>query len=316
MNFKDAFLYSKEFNQLGQIALVNFGDEEISAVCEDGELRTFKFEDVVVIHKLADLGEDESIFNYDIFESQIGTCYELVEAGFGDVHLYVLDAKLEREGTVTTLRFDKFMELVNADTPTYELFANKYELLTEQEDGKAEEPKKKVDVNFNIKIMSKNDADGRKLYYYAAKDKQRNQIDLIAVVFVGAALLNQEYKRIELSLDEYVEMVNSGALTSVSPAELQNYAMAMMRAANTSGHCCGGDDCGDCPYADSDEPEDDDDCDGNCDCDCEPEDFDEPEAPKDFDETEKVDDSDSDSPVCSKCFRSVPNCECELWDKQ
>lgn len=319
MNLTDAFLYSKEQKQLGQIISLDFQSNKITAVCQDGKEHTYNLDDVVIIHKLADIRNDEAIFNYDIFESNAGTLYELEETKNGSVHLHLLDGKLEHAGTTTTLTFDKFFELVAGENPTYLLHMNRYELLSEQALEEVEEPKKKVDVDFNIKIVSKKDADGVKRYYYAAKDKYRNQIDLIAVVFVGAALLNQEYKRIELSVEEYVELVNSGALTSVSPAELQNYAMAMMRASNTSGHCCGGDDCSECPYADSDEPYDDDECDGNCDCDCEPdepEDFDEPEAPKDFPEpTEDTDAENTDESRCKRCNVFLEDCECELWDK-
>jgi hypothetical protein len=321
MDLTNAFIYIKEEQGIGEVISVDFKEGKVSTICEEEHLHTYNFEDVVFIHEIGKLNDEESVFNYDIFKSKSGNLFELEDAGNGMLQFHLLNEKLERQTSVDTYSVHKFFEILK-NSETYELFDNRYELLAEQaeeEESAEASAEAAVDMDFNIKVVRKEDAQGKTHYYYAAKDTHRGQIDLIAVVFVGAQLLEEQYKRIEMPFEEYIELVKVGTLVEASPYELQGYAMEKMRQAGIGkGTCCGEfENCNECPMNEDIDSDDEDfeydDKDARCDdenCECNIEESEEaaPEAPVDYDKSKESTDN------CKKCHFHQDECECELWE--
>ena len=76
-----------------------------------------------------------------------------------------------------------------------------------------------VDLDFNIIVVK--DIDNG-VYYYAGNNKSAEEVDLIAVSFVGHKLLEKDYERITVSHEDYKDMVIDEVLVEVNPNELMS----------------------------------------------------------------------------------------------
>lgn len=223
-------LLIKEDATYGSLAGVNFLNQTINVVTEgeNGELELYeglKIDDVEFVEFICELG-DEIVMNRDII-AIANNNYEIEILEDRNVTLHLLNDELERVMTGNpipfndvTKHFAKITQMANV-----EVVGNMYEvnLLAEE----IEDEEVGISFDFDIKI-AKEVKDGYIQYLYVCNNKEKEEIDLINVVFVGAEILDGTYKRETISYDEYEAMVLNGRLTEVSQGELRNYALGML----------------------------------------------------------------------------------------
>ena len=294
MEFKkfEGLVYDVEKEVIGVLALTNNLTGEAVVVTEDGEV-TSHLDNLMKLEKIMQIG-DADIVDGDVFSDAEGKLWEITLLNDDMVVWNLLDNGLNRVQTYEP--FHK-SELVSVLPNLLTLEGHILEL---------EAPEEEV-VDFNIKIVKHEDE-----YIYACNNKETGEVDLISVVFMGSALLEEEdYQRVSLSHEDYLGYLETGYLEEVTPQELQNYVVGLMSgqvATKQEGRVYGeericGVNCGcnvyceDDMYDEEDEYEDEDeDEDEKYTCDC------------DFCVNLSLDDEDEDT--CYDCGEYHEDCDC------
>lgn len=194
--------FSESLKVLGEIAEFSFIKGTITLLDGEGNTHETSLEDVILLESVGILGEFE-IFNHDVLVTTKGEHYEVeLEENGKDISVILLDKNLERTENVEHFDKDTFHMLEGFT----ELVGNIYELKEE-----------KPTVNFNVEVVK--DFNGKHItYYYACNNKELGEVDLIPLSFA-----REEYKRITLSHDVYLDSIEAGTLKYVSDSELENY---------------------------------------------------------------------------------------------
>jgi hypothetical protein len=211
--------YSEKLNVLGNIGEISYLKNSVVLVDENGDLHEANLDEITFLEEIGELGEDV-IYDHDVLENSWGKKWEVeLQEDKQKVTFYLLDNKLNRVEKGKAIELEEFSSL----SELVSLVGNLYEL-------KSDIPV----VDFNINIVKDFNGDYY-TYFYACNNKEKNQIDLIKVVFVGTYLLEEEdYSRRTLSHDVYLDSIDAGTLKEVSPQELQNYAMGVMDGATSN----------------------------------------------------------------------------------
>lgn len=269
--------YDKVNKLFGTIAEVSFIKGTITLSDALDELHECQIDDIVELKKVGELGEDV-VFNHDVLVGH-GTNkdkkWEVELLGNNKAVMHLLDRKLNRVETGNEFDLDLFSHF-NASVS---LLGSIYELEAESL------------VDFNIRIVRQS-MNGDIKYFYACNNKDNEEIDLIKVIYMGSQLLEEEdYQRVTVSHEDYVNRLDKGLLKEVSANELQNYVMGMTYKPTKK-------DIEDMvvlkPVSDSYEEVDEED---DCMCSgC----------------VESREESDED--ICEKCGEPEEDCDCELWE--
>jgi hypothetical protein len=284
--FKKAIGYVKEEDFLGVVGAVDFISNTVTLV-GDEESRVFDKDNVEVLYHAFTLPQEDhsvDVYDKDVLGAINGNLYQVELHKDGNVQLHNINEKLE-----VTSSGEKFI-------PTSSIIVDLSKVMELQ--GSVYELEVEVKPDFNVEIVKKND--GKHFaYYYACNNKEHEEIDLIKVLYFGSTLLKEEnYERITVTYDDYLNSVEKGLLKSVTPSELQNYVTGVTYGVDTSAN-------------DNDftrahvaysmgELDDEVEC-GDCDC-----------ADDEclFEESQREVD---DSSVCDDCNKDLDICTCELW---
>lgn len=253
----NGFVADKENGIIGAVAGVDFIKQTISILTDDEEIFVVSLGNVEFLEEIGAIGQ-VGVINHDVVGTADGKLYEIVLVDKNSVQLHLLNKKLERvEAGDVIAKTD-----LHVLAPYVEVLGNLYEL----------EPENVVD--FNIKVVRKNTEDGV-VFFYACNNVEREEVDLIKVVFVGHQILKEEtYQRITVSHDEYLELVENGVVIETDPSALLNYVTGLM-------------------YGKSEVA-----------VDVEDEDFED-----DFED----EDEDLEEEYCEECGETVDNCDCSEW---
>lgn len=212
----NGFVYDAESGVIGAVAGVDFIKQTITILADDDSLITSKLADVEFLAQLGEIG-GVGIIDGDVVITADDKMYEIVAVNENDVQMHLLNKKLERVEAGELFEKSGLGQLA----PYVTLVGNIREL----------EPIPAVD--FNIVVVRQMDNGEFKGYYYACNNADKEEVDLIKVVFIGHNLLEEEkYERITVTHDEYLELVEDGTLKVVNPQELMNYVTGMMYGKN------------------------------------------------------------------------------------
>lgn len=268
MNFtdlKDGLALDSVSGKVGKIVGVNLLNNEIVILVDEktNEVEVAKLENVTFLARLGYIGS-QAVHNHDvIMDIQTDKHFEIVEVGTDRIQLHQINKKLERVMSLAPI--------AKTDLPVFEGVAVVVGNINELE------PQKTVDFNIVIvRDMTGGEFNG---YYYACNNKKHEEVDLIKVVFIGSTLLKEEdYERVTVSHEEYLDMVTDGDFVEVNPNELMNYVTGRQSFARAEQHRADDVDVDDFFEDDENFEEDDygnvcDDCGCNFeDCECEDED--------------------------------------------
>ncbi len=305
---KKALGYDKVENFLGVVSAIDFVKDtvELSVIEDNGEVTSISSDmnNVEFLYEAFVLRES-AIFDKDVLDIG-GSLYMIELHKDGDITLHTLGEDLDilASGEKTTLN----EEVLDLMEHVAELVGNYYEMKDQLE---AEtEAKNNEDRDFNIKVVK--EFDGQDLtYFYACNNKEKNEVDLIKVIFIGHHLIEEDaYERRTLSMDVFLDSINSGTVIEVSQQELMNYAIG--KTYGTDSHI------GKTAYTAKSSivlEEADFDCDGNCyGCECHyhEEEF---ECGVNCDCTyECVEDMEEEgTDLCMDCGKELEDCHCDLW---
>lgn len=213
--FNKLFLaYVKEEDFVAGVVSINLVNQTVTLKDENEELGDYKIEDVVLLQEIGMYNENVRIFDRDVFKLKDDSLVEIELVDEGEVILHALNEKLERiESSVPTKHIEETIKHVLASQA--ELIGSIFELEVEEDNR----------LDFNVKIVK--DHDGQHFtYFYACNNKDKEEIDLIKVLYMGHQLLEEEdYERRTLSYDVFLDSLEAKTLTEVSPQELHNFVL-------------------------------------------------------------------------------------------
>lgn len=216
-NLFQSLVYNKETNQLGLVVEASFLKNTYTVQVDDDEFITVNMEDALVLQELGTVGAD-TVYENDVLVSRTTDYeYEIVTQEDGTLILHLLDGKYNRVKH-------------GASFPKSEIgkLAEDLELLGSIHLLKEDLPT----VDFNI-VVVRRVVNGEVSYAYACNNRLEEEVDLISVVFVGHQLLEEEdYTRVSLPYEGYLESVERGLIKEVNPQELANYVTGLMYGRN------------------------------------------------------------------------------------
>ncbi|UUV46150.1 hypothetical protein [Bacillus phage vB_BanS-Thrax2] len=205
-------VYDKESNKLGAVVEVSLLKKTYTVQVDEDEFVTVDIDNAVELEELGYLGGDV-IFEGDVLKTKAGDLYEIEKLKTGDLVFHALNNRLERQQQGDSFEPDSLSEF----TPHLELYGNIHLL-------KAQIPQ----VKFNVQVIRRV-VNGEVEYAYACNNKLEEAVDIFPVVFVGHQLLEEEeYTRITLPYDGYLDSVERGLIKEVKPQELQNYVTGLV----------------------------------------------------------------------------------------
>lgn len=209
--FKEALGYVEKTGLLGEIVGADFRNKQYRIEDENGVTTNESIEDVEVLDKVLE-ANGIPLYDKDVLSDVDNNLFLLENHGDKGIQFHKLNDRLEIEvsGMVLTISKDVIDQIEN----NLVIEANYYELVKMLPQA----------PDFNIKFVK--EFDGTHFtYFYACNNKENQEIDLIKVVFIGHQALEEDYERVTISYDDFAEFIETGRLETVSPQELQNYAL-------------------------------------------------------------------------------------------
>lgn len=270
MNFnklKDGLVFDKESGLIGKALEVNLSENVIILVGEEKEVFTTKLENALLLDLLGAIGT-ENIFDHDVVMDSNDNLFEITKGSSEDkVRFFKINELLERES-------DDGQDVSKTDLHVFDghviLVGN---LLTM-------EPEEDDTFNFNLKVVREMNNGEFVGYHYVGNNKEDGTVDLIKVLFIGHHILEEEdYKRVTLTYDDYLNEVSFGTFVEVNAQELANYHFGMSKKSESTEYM-------EVEFGEAEEPS----CDCECeDCDCNVEEEVKPKhKPKDIDTWEET----------------------------
>jgi hypothetical protein len=215
INQLNGFVFDSESGVLGAVAGVDFIKQTVTILVDEDETVVAKLDNVSFLEMIGTIGS-VGVIDGDVIVTKENEFYELVAVGVDEVQLFLLDKKFQRIETGDIIKRTD----LNILAPHVKLVGNIHQL----ESIPA--------VEFNVIVVRKQDKDGIK-FFYACNNAEKEEVDLIKVVFVGHHLLKEEtYERTTVSHDEYLELIENGSFVETSPQALQNYVTGLMYGHN------------------------------------------------------------------------------------
>jgi hypothetical protein len=214
-NSEDFIVYAKEAQLIGELGAIDFAKQNVTVIVQD---ENGKYEEVVELADATFLQKvgvlrGVNIFDRDVVGSVDGKKWEVVlQENKETVQLHLLDEKLNRVeagdvfGKEELKELDPYVELVDS------IFVLKDEL-------------EEVDLT-GFKIMVVREVvDGDTTYFYAMNKKDTEEVDLIkATIFEDT---DEDYTRITLSYNVFVDSLNAKTLVEVEHQEFLNYLIGL-----------------------------------------------------------------------------------------
>lgn len=219
---KQVIGYVEKEDILLAVRAVDLITQEVTLQDVEGEAVTFPMSEVELLPEIG-VFEGVTIFNRDVFQREDGRFLEIVLQEDGNVAIYLLSKELEREQSGTPANPEQYLKRIEGFV---KLVANIHEIEAIEE----------YDFNFNVKVVK--DFNGKfYTYYYACNNKDKEEIDLIKVVFVGHQLIEEEaYERTTVSHEDFVELLHTKQLIDVSQQELANYAYGVLQGVKATSY--------------------------------------------------------------------------------
>lgn len=206
----ECLAFDEEHNVLGSIIGIDLIDDTVIIVDKEGDEYIVDKDKVTLLEVIGEF-DDCIVYNKDVFVDENNKLVELSLVENRIVRMYELDRKLQRVRILHSFYKDDLAYYLEG----YDFVGNKFEIETEE------------DFEFNIKLIRKGRS-GDVTYYYVCNNKEKGEIDLIKVIFIGHKLIEEEnYERITMSYDEYLDLINSDEYKEVNPQELLNYVVAV-----------------------------------------------------------------------------------------
>lgn len=305
MELKQTLVFLKEQQTMGLLGGIDFLKQEVSVQDEEEKVTVHSLDNVVILHHIGEDKDATPILNHDIFtHAKEDFVFEVEFISNGHVRLSSVNEKTNSLDTIT-VTVNELIEKINNDE--FKFTSNRYELLAEQAEAEREKKAKETALElraFNVKICKKKE-DNVTHFYYACYDKFHKTVDLMNVVFIGAGLLEKNYKRVTMLLPTFLELLDSGELAEAKPYELEEYARAVhfgtaVQAEDTP-----------MPVFFESELED---RDREEDATDEPAEPTEPPVDYDAEGPDESEDEDSElDDLCDRCGEHDDDCECELY---
>lgn len=207
LNQLNGFVFDSESGVIGEVAGVDFIKQTISII-EDGEdekVILAKLANAIFLEEVGAIG-GTIVINHDVVETPDGKMYEIVLVDSDKVQLHLLDKKLNRiEAGDIIAKTD-----LHVLEPYVELVDNIYLLKLEDK------------VDFNIKVVRTQLFHENEIaFFYACNNVEKEEIDLIKVVFVGHHLIKEElYERFTLTHEEYLNHIENKSIIETDPSAL------------------------------------------------------------------------------------------------
>lgn len=207
----DSVYYASKINVLGTIGKLDFLKDVITLVDDKKELHEVSLKDVQELKQVGVLYNGIHVYEHDVLHSTTtDKNYEIILLD----NLTACLEQLDDDFNSTGRRGKSFGKESITSLQEANLVGNVFQL-------RKAVPK----VDFNIEIY-KDIVDGDYVYYYAGNNKDNKTVDLIKVIYMGSALLQEEeYERTTYTYKEFLELVKDGLIKKANPMELQNYVM-------------------------------------------------------------------------------------------
>lgn len=208
MKFMKTLGYVENQNFLGEVVGFSLVQNTVELKDKDGDIALFDAEYVEILEEVFTRPTGEVVYDGDVFKTDD---YNILVDKVSDTQLKLL-------------LLNDFLDIVAvSDVKTIDTEAVKaFELYEPQKLGNIKELQHSVEdvFDFNVKVLKRNGQ-----FVYACNDKHSEEIDLIKVIFIGADLLDdEEYERVTVDYDEYLEMLDENELVESTPQELREYA--------------------------------------------------------------------------------------------
>jgi hypothetical protein len=211
----ETVVYAHDVKEFGKVVAIDFRTGKVTL--DDG------FDNEVETHineitELVELGELEgfSVYDRDVLQDETGKLYELV---FKDnmIEIHALDSRLERTEIVDIIRLQDLRDLEGELKLVDSVFTLKNQLPV---------------VNFKMAVVKEYDTVAREIkYFYACNDETNEQVDLLPVGFL-AGFEGEEYTRITLSHEVFLDSIDAKTLEYVAENEFNLYVAGMQSFAD------------------------------------------------------------------------------------
>ena len=208
VNKRSYFVFLEEENVLTEVVDISFKNNTLILKDDLSNLYTVNKDEVQILEEILRIN-GESIVDMDVLRDKNGYLFliELHEDGKVQMNRLNEDLEVKYSGKKLLLNESDKRSLEEQ----FSLVGNLYQLLNE----KLKEP------TFNIQVVKDDDINK---YYYACNNKEKHEIDLIKVIFVGHLLLEEEnHEKITVSYEEYNNMIRNNHIQESSPSELLSY---------------------------------------------------------------------------------------------
>lgn len=297
MDFKNAMVYVKDSELLGDLAMIDFVEQTL-IINVDEKAYEVHFDDAEILKDAFEF-HGINIFDKDILSHSSGDLFIVERVDKNKIRINSLDKDLNVAVVGALLDVDSL--LIDELEENFDLYSSYYALVAE----------KLKNPDFNVKVMKSTKIHGELRYYYALNNKELKHIDLINVMFLNETIVdNVEYTRTTVSYDVYKQWLLDGVIKDVSESELNNYVTGATYKADTNvvstpyepeskKSKCDSDTCEDfsCECVSDDEFVEDLEISIRCNGDC--------------DDCEECEDNEYD--ICTDCGNQVDYCTCDLW---
>jgi hypothetical protein len=211
---KMVLAFVPEQDIIAGVVSVNLMNQTASLKTDEGDLGEFSLNDIILLQEVGLVNGVERVFDKDVLEVYNGlVLVEVVERG--EVVFHALDDKLEiLESSEPTPHVQETLDEFDKDGIS--VVGSIFELEVEDDT-----------FDFNVKVVK--DFNGTFFsYFYALNNKAEQQIDLIAVSFVGDVQVEgTEHERRTISHEVFLDSLEAKTLVEVSEQEFSNFIIGV-----------------------------------------------------------------------------------------
>lgn len=205
------YAYYNKTGQIHEVAGIDFQSKSY-VLHQDPEKLVAKHGDVKVLEVIYDFENGGVVLEGDVFVNGAGDLFKVEKVGNKEFRFVSMGENLDEvHAGASAVIDDNFIDYFSG----LEIVNNYYVLKNDLKNAKPKEP------DFNVKIL-RLEGKEKTYYFYACNNKERKEIDLIKVIFIGHQLLEEKYARYTFPYNEYMELKE---LQEISPTELGHVFM-------------------------------------------------------------------------------------------
>jgi hypothetical protein len=217
MNFnKMALAYLPEQGIVAGVVSVNLIEQTVTLNTDEGEVGTFQLSQVEILPELVIIDESVRVFHKDVLITGNQELIMIEHVGNGEVVFHALNEELEIiESSESTPYAQEVVDEMSKGVGL-DVVGNIHEI--EVEDNA---------FDFNVKVVK--DFNGQHFtYFYALNNKVAQEIDLIAVSFIGDVdVEGQDHERRTISYDVFLDSLEARTLVEVTNQEFANFIVGV-----------------------------------------------------------------------------------------